>query len=123
MDPSLESHCDLGGMYTYSSASKCSSALTRLAKLVSPFEGLPKGSLPRGLLGRRWFLHQDSRRLATNQYEICGLARIPHPLSQSPLHDQYEISGLGGREWRELRLFDLNFCSLLEAQSHLGWLW
>ncbi|KAB2644289.1 MAG: hypothetical protein DVB29_02880 [Verrucomicrobia bacterium] len=21
-------------------------------------------------------LHQDSRRLATNQYEICGLARI-----------------------------------------------
>jgi hypothetical protein len=54
MDPSLESHCDLGGMYTYSPASKCSSALTRLAKLVSPFEGLPKGSLPRGLLGRRW---------------------------------------------------------------------
>ena len=31
-----------GGMYTYSPASKNSPALTRLAKLVSPFEGLPQ---------------------------------------------------------------------------------
>ena len=45
MDPALDSHCDLGGMYPYSPASKCSSAL-------------------------------------------------PHQPSQSPRHDQYEISGL-----------------------------
>ena len=45
MDPALDSHCDLGGMYPYSPASKCSSAL-------------------------------------------------PHQASQSPRHDQYEISGL-----------------------------
>ena len=46
MDAALDSHCDLSGMYTYSPASKCSSAL-------------------------------------------------PHLPSQSPRHDQYEISGLG----------------------------
>ena len=42
MDVALDSHCDLDSMDTYSPASKCSSALTRLAKLVSPFEGLPQ---------------------------------------------------------------------------------
>jgi len=42
-------------MYTYSSALKCSSALTRFAECVAPFEGLTKkslqtlASLPRGL--------------------------------------------------------------------------
>ena len=42
MDTALDSDCDLGGMYTYSPVSKCSSALTRLAKLVSPFQGCLK---------------------------------------------------------------------------------
>ena len=45
MDPALDSHCDLGGMYTYSPASKCSSALP----------------------------HQPSRSPRHDQYEISGL--------------------------------------------------
>ena len=60
-------------MDTYSPVSKCSSALTRLAKLVSPFQGCLEAGLPRGLLGRRWY---------------------PTLASQPPRHDQYEISGL-----------------------------
>jgi len=52
------------------SASNCSSGNTSARLALS---GLPKGSLHRGLLGRRWCLDQDSRRLATNQYEICEL--------------------------------------------------
>ena len=50
MDPALDSHCDLGGMYTYSPASKCSSALP----------------------------HQPSRSPRHDQYEISGLTRIFH---------------------------------------------
>ncbi|MCF7729791.1 MAG: hypothetical protein K9M81_05425 [Chthoniobacterales bacterium] len=48
MDAALDSHFDLGSMYTYSPASNCSAAL-------------------------------------------------PHPPSQPPRHDQYEISGLTHR--------------------------
>ena len=72
MDPSLESHCDLGGMYTYRPASKCSSALTRLAKLVSPFQDCLKAVSP-----------------AVSRPPV-----VPHQPSRSPRHDQYEISGL-----------------------------
>ncbi|MCF7728976.1 MAG: hypothetical protein K9M81_01270 [Chthoniobacterales bacterium] len=59
MDAALDSHFDLDSMYTYSPASKCSSAL--------PHQ-------PSRSPDRRWCLHQDSRRLATNQYEISGLS-------------------------------------------------
>ena len=48
MDPALDSHCDLGGMYTYSPASKCSSALP----------------------------HPPSRPPRHDQYEICGLTNF-----------------------------------------------
>ncbi|MDH4470102.1 MAG: hypothetical protein QE493_03915 [Verrucomicrobiae bacterium] len=51
MDAALDSHFDLGSMYTYSPASKCSPALP----------------------------HQPSRPPRHDQYEISGLARIFHP--------------------------------------------
>ncbi len=57
MDPALDSHCDLGGMYTYSPASKCSSALP----------------------------HQPSRPPRHDQYEICGLTRTFDPNSSPSL--------------------------------------
>jgi hypothetical protein len=50
MDAALDSHFDLNSMYTYSPASKCSSALP----------------------------HQPSQPPRHDQYEISGLARIFH---------------------------------------------
>ncbi|MCF7729279.1 MAG: hypothetical protein K9M81_02810 [Chthoniobacterales bacterium] len=50
MDAALDSHFDLDSMYTYSPASKCSSALP----------------------------HQPSRPPRHDQYEISGLTRIFH---------------------------------------------
>ncbi|MDH4469807.1 MAG: hypothetical protein QE493_02400 [Verrucomicrobiae bacterium] len=49
--------------------------MTRSLPLVSPFQGCPlkPGQSPPRSSDRRWFLHQDSRRLATNQYEISGI--------------------------------------------------
>jgi hypothetical protein len=58
-------------------SSKCSSALTRLAKLVSPFQGCLKAVSP-----------------AVSRPPV-----VPHQPSRSPRHDQYEISGL---KWRSL---------------------
>jgi len=78
MDAALDSHCDLGGMYTYSPASKYSSALTRLAKLVSPFEGLPQRAY------KFWAVSPALSRPPV----------VPHKPSRPPRHDQYEISGL-----------------------------
>ena len=75
MDPALDSHCDLGGMDTYSPASKCSSALTRSLPLVSPFQGCLKAVSP-----------------AVSRPPV-----VPHPPSRPPRHDQYEISGLSNR--------------------------
>ena len=72
MDLALDLHCDLGGMYAYSPASKCSSALTRSLPLVSPFQGCLKAVSP-----------------AVSRPPV-----VPHQPSQSPRHDQYEISGL-----------------------------
>ena len=78
MDVALDSHCDLDSMDSYSPASKCSSALTRLAKLVSPFQGCLKEPANSG--------QSPPRSL--------GPPVVPHQASQPPCHDQYEISGL-----------------------------
>ncbi|MCF7729455.1 MAG: hypothetical protein K9M81_03705 [Chthoniobacterales bacterium] len=53
--------------------------MTRSLPLVLPFQGCPlkPGQSPPRSSDRRWFLHQDSRRLATNQYEISGLKAVP----------------------------------------------
>ncbi len=75
MDPALDSHCDLGGMYPYSPASKCSSALTRSLPLVSPFQGCLKAVSP--AVSRPPVVpHQASQPLRHDQYEISGLTRI-----------------------------------------------
>jgi len=77
-DAALDSHFDLGGMYSYSPASKYSPALTRLAKLVSPFQGClrepanSRQSPPRSL----------------------GPLLVPHPPSRPHRHDQHETSEL-----------------------------
>ena len=55
MDAALDSHFDLDSMYTYSPASKCSSALP----------------------------HQPSRPPRHDQYEISGLTRLFHTDSAS----------------------------------------
>ncbi|MCF7729580.1 MAG: hypothetical protein K9M81_04340 [Chthoniobacterales bacterium] len=75
MDAALNSHFDLDSMYTYSRRRNPSPSLTRSLLLVLPFQGCPLKPVqsPPRSSDRRWFLHQDSRRLATNQYEICGL--------------------------------------------------
>ncbi|KAB2644656.1 MAG: hypothetical protein DVB29_01595 [Verrucomicrobia bacterium] len=59
----------------YSRRRNPSPSLTRSLPFVSPFQGCPlkPGQSPPRSPDRRWFLYQDSRRLATNQYEICGL--------------------------------------------------
>ncbi|MCF7729807.1 MAG: hypothetical protein K9M81_05505 [Chthoniobacterales bacterium] len=72
MDTALDSHFDLDSMYTYSPASKCSSALTRSLPLVSPFQGCLKAVSP----------------------AVPRPPVVPHQPSQIPRHDQYEISGL-----------------------------
>ncbi|KAB2645016.1 MAG: hypothetical protein DVB29_00185 [Verrucomicrobia bacterium] len=79
MDAALDSHFDLDSMYTYSPASKCSSALPHQPSRSPRHDqyeicGLKPGQSPPRSPDRRWCLHQDSRRLATNQYEICGLS-------------------------------------------------
>ncbi|MCF7729458.1 MAG: hypothetical protein K9M81_03720 [Chthoniobacterales bacterium] len=67
----------LGQYETYSRRRNPSPSLTRSLALVSPFQGCPlkPGQSPPRSPDRRWCLHQDSRRLATNQHEICGLRR------------------------------------------------
>ena len=85
------------------SASNCSSGNTSARLALS---GLPKGSLHRGLLGRRWFLHQDSRRLAMNQYDICGLggslhARA-HERERAPLPPEFNNSLRLAQSTREI---------------------
>ena len=78
MDAALDSHFDLDSRDTYSPASKCSSALPHQPSR-SPrhdqyeISGLKPGQSPPRSPDRRWCHHQDSHRLATNQYEICGL--------------------------------------------------
>jgi hypothetical protein len=72
MDAALDSHFDLGSMYTYSPASKCSPALTRSLPLVSPFQGCLEAVSP-----------------AVSRPPV-----VPHQPSRPPRHDQYETSGL-----------------------------
>jgi hypothetical protein len=68
----------LGQYETYSRGLNPSPSLTRSLPLVSPFQVclLKPGQSPPRSHDRRWCLHQDLRRLATNQYEICGLSRF-----------------------------------------------
>jgi len=70
MDTALDSHCDLGSMDTYSPASKCSSALTRLAKLVSPFQDCLKEPT-----NSRQSPHRSSRSLHYDQYKVSRFTR------------------------------------------------
>gem|GEM_PF-5631011 len=51
--------------------------------LVSPFEGLPKGSLPRGAVSP-----------AAVSPAVSWAAGVPHQPSRSPRNDQYEMFGL-----------------------------
>jgi len=82
MDASLDSHVHLGSMCSYSPASKCSPALTRLAKLVLPFKGClkepanPEQPLTRSL-GPPVVPHPPSLPLHHDQHEIYGLAALP----------------------------------------------
>ena len=105
MDAALDSHFDLGSMYTYSPASKCSpalphqpsrpprhdqyetSGLTRIFHTDSAAacehlmdtasaSNCSSGSMKHTAvvaIHHLPCLHQDSQRLATNQYEICGI--------------------------------------------------
>ena len=83
MDAVLDSPCDFGSMDTYSPALKCSSALTRLAKLVSPFEGLLQRKKKR-----------EPTHSGQSSSQSLGPPVVPHQPSRPPRHDQYEISGL-----------------------------
>ena len=74
MDPALDSHCDLGGMDTYSPASKCSSALSH--KLSQPprhdqyeISGLETPDLIRLTIA-------DIPSSVVNECEISGLTQI-----------------------------------------------
>jgi hypothetical protein len=75
MDASLDSHFDLDSMYTYSPASKCSSALP----------------------------HQPSQPPRYDQYEISGLTRIFHAhhlLSQESLiHSRAESRNFSHKDF------------------------
>ena len=77
MATALVSNGDLCGMDTYSPASKYSSALTRLAKLVSPFEGL--------------LLVLTEGRDSPPAVSWAAGDTLPSP---PPRHNQYELFGL-----------------------------
>ncbi|MDH4470467.1 MAG: hypothetical protein QE493_05815 [Verrucomicrobiae bacterium] len=72
MDAALDSHFDLDSMYTYSPASKCSSALPHQPSRPprhNPYEicGLKPGQSPPRSLDRRWCpisLRGASRRIS-----------------------------------------------------------
>jgi hypothetical protein len=91
MDAALDSHFDLDSMYTYSPASKCSSALP----------------------------HQPSQPPRHDQYEISGLARIFHtdhlrkPRSQMDTASASNYSS--GSVYTHSRLLDFIFRLALSA--------
>jgi hypothetical protein len=98
MDAALDSHFDLDSMYTYSPASKCSSALP----------------------------HQPSRSPRHDQYEISGLARIFHSNLLRKLESQMDTalisrSSSGSRDFIQpgIRILRspcaISFCCLLVA--------
>jgi len=83
-DAALNSHCDVeGALHIEPSSQNAGSALTRMAKLVSPFEELLQRKKER-----------EPANSGQSPLRSPGLPVVPHLPSQSPRYDQYEISGL-----------------------------
>jgi hypothetical protein len=105
MDAALDSHFDLDSMYTYSPASKCSSALPHQPSRYPRHDQYEISGLTRIFLtnllrkpGSQMDAALDSHFDLDSMYTYSPASKcssaLPHQPSRYPRHDQYEISGL-----------------------------